>query len=200
MNYKNSRDAAWQILIKNKISCLPVRVDRICKSERIRLFTYGEGKEIIERFKLEDNVISNDAFSFGRVIMYDDEKPITRQRFSIAHEIGHIFLHQPVGATLYNREISPNDNPIEAEANVFASRLLAPLCVLNGLNVSSAEEIAKICNISSIAAEIRYKRLCEIRERDNNFKRIRGYGCFLVSPLERKLYKHFEEYIKQNRK
>lgn len=200
MNYKNSRDAAWQILIKNKISRLPVSVEKICKAEKIKLCTYKDGEKIIKSLKLLENTGGNDAFSIGRVIFYDDTKPKTRQRFSIAHEIGHIVLHlhNQTGPTVLNREISCDDNPLESEANIFASRILAPLCVLHYINVSSAEEISEICNISLIAAQIRYQRLCEIRNRDLEMKKIKGYGCFLLSPLERKVHNNFKEFISKN--
>lgn len=200
MNYKNSRDAAWQILIKNRITSLPVSVQKICKSERVKLFTYEEGCELIRKLGLEEHTIENDAFSIGRRVFYDDTKPATRQRFSVAHELGHIMLHTPNEATVYNREISPGDDPIEQEANIFASRLLAPLCVLHYLNLNSAAEIAEVCNISITAAEIRYERLCKIRERDKAMRSRNGYGCFLLSPLERKAFENFKDFITENKR
>lgn len=199
MNYKNARDAAWQLLIKNHVSELPIDVRKICKAERIRIFTYERGKKLIEALGLTEHTKENDAFSFARVIFYDDRTSPERQRFSIAHELGHILLHATDGATVYNREVSPNDNPIESEANVFASRLLAPLCVLHFLGVSSASEISALCAISAPASEIRYRRLCEIRERDAQMLRTRGRGCFLLSPLEREVYCNFKRYIKRRK-
>lgn len=200
MEYKKSRDKAWQVLAKCKISSLPVNVGAICRGEHIRLVTYREGAELMERLQLRGHTIGNDAFSLKRLIFYDDTKPVARQRFSVAHEIGHVLLHCPSGATVYNREMSPNDNPLESEANVFASRLLAPLCVLHELNVQSAEEIAELCQISMIAAEIRFERLQRIRERNRLFRTTRGYGCFLMSADERKVFKRFEDYIREYRK
>ena len=200
MNYKNSRDITWQLLKKHKISSLPVNLSKICKAEHIKLFSYQEGAELIQKLQLEEHMVDNDAFSISRVIFYNDQNMIARQRFSIAHEMGHIFLHSSEEATVYNREPSPNDNPMEAEANVFASRLLAPLCVLHYLNVRSPEEIAEICNISMTAAQIRFNRLSEIRERDKAFRATKGHGCFLISPHERAVYKRFAPFIKNHRK
>lgn len=198
MNYKKSRDAAWQLLIKNKTSSLPVDLRKICRSEHIRLFSYAQGAKLIRKLGLEDHTVENDAFSIGRVILYDDRKPIARQRFSVAHEIGHILLHSSNCATVYNREPSPNDDPIEAEANVFASRLLAPLCVLHYLNIQTAEEIAETCGISITAAKIRLERLQEIRERDKERRSTTARGCFLLSPLEREAFRLFADYIQKN--
>lgn len=200
MDYKKSRDAAWQILIKNKISGLPISVEKICKSERVRLLTYREGAKMIAQLSLEAHTKDNDAFSFSRIIFYDDRTSLTRQRFSIAHELGHILLHQPTYPTALNREISPHDDPLEAEANVFASRLLAPMCVIHFLNLNTPQELAELCQISRTAAEIRYQRLCLIRERDRKTATAKGRGCFLLSPLERKVYSNFKKYILKNKR
>ena len=200
MNYKNARDEAWRLLIKNQVSELPIKVHKICKHEGIRFFTYARSKKLIESLELEEHTKENDAFSFARVIFYDDSTTLERQRFSIAHELGHIFLHALEDATVFNREVSPNEDPIESEANVFASRLLAPLCVLHFLGVNAPEEISALCAISRPAAEIRYRRLCEIRARDEEMRRRCGRGCFLLSPLEREVYRNFERYIKRNKK
>ena len=199
MNYKTARDAAWAMLAKNHITELPIDVRKICKSERVRVLTYEQGKEVIQSLGLEEHTRENDAFSFARVIFYNDSTTPERQRFSIAHELGHIVLHASDGATVYNREVSPNDNPIESEANVFASRLLAPLCVLHFLGVSSPQEISALCAISAPASEIRYRRLCEIRARDEQMRKKNGRGCFLLSPLERKIYRNFKRYIRKTK-
>ena len=192
MDYKNSRDMAWQILIKNNLNSLPVKVKKICKGERISLWSYRKGAKLIRCLGLENNVIGNDAFSFERFIFYDDTKPTTRQRFSIAHEIGHILMH--------DSDENANTEANEREADIFASRLLAPLCVLHYIDVQSPEEIAELCDISFAAAQIRYDRLCDIRERDREMRRTTGRGCFLLSPLERQVHRNFRKYIVKNKK
>lgn len=72
---------------------------------------------------------------------------------------------------------------------MFAARLLAPACVLWGINAQTAEQIATVCNISHEAAKIRAERMEVLRKR----------GKFLTSPLERQVYKQFENYIENNR-
>ena len=190
MNYKDSRDVAWQMLIKHKVTSLPVSVAKICEAEHIRLFTYREGWELIRSLDLEENAGKNDAFTVNGIIFYDDTTPKCRQRFSIAHEIGHIVLHGSGGVSVHNREMSPADDPKELEANIFASRLLAPICVLHFMGVNSPEEIAELCDISITAARSRFERLCLLRQRKK----------FLISPLERKVYRRFRSYIKKNKR
>lgn len=71
---------------------------------------------------------------------------------------------------------------------MFAIRLLSPACVLWGLNLHTAEEIAEYCDISLQAASYRAERMAELYRRNR----------FLRSPVERTLYKQFEPFIKEN--
>ena len=68
---------------------------------------------------------------------------------------------------------------------MFASRLLAPACVLWALNARTPEEIAALCQISHQAAKFRAERMAILYERNR----------FLSSPLERKVYDQFKEFI-----
>ena len=65
----------------------------------------------------------NKSFSVG----YNQSQHVHRQRFTVAHEIGHFLLG-------HTREASPDKQPpeeiIEKEANEFASELLMPLEML----------------------------------------------------------------------
>ena len=202
MDYRKARDLAWKMLISNGINSLPVDVISICRKEKINLFTYKQGETIIKSLGLEDNTVDNDAFSINSMIFYDDTKLRERQRFSIAHELGHIFLHSETSgkATIYNREPKSDDNPLEVEANIFASRLLAPLCVLQFLNLNSIKEVAEFCDISFSAAKLRFSRLCEIRQRSSARRKEKNHGTFLISKLERQLVENFKDFIEKNKR
>lgn len=192
--YKKARDRAWQILIRYRVSALPVDVFRICEASGVNVITYESGRELITRFKLEKHT-GNDGFSAkinGRYIIFYDSciQPPGRVRFTVAHEMGHIALRHIAGsATIWNRgETAPND-PQEMQANVFAARLLAPACVLMELNIQNADELQAATGLSYTAAKIRLERLNALRER----------GKFYLSPLERQVYKNFEDYINNKR-
>ena len=58
-------------------------------------------------------------------------RPITRQRFTAAHELGHIFLHTEIKGNNFICPISVKKNDIEKEADTFASNLLMPTEELN---------------------------------------------------------------------
>lgn len=202
MEYTRARDFAWSVLIEHGISELPVDVRKICRERKITLLTYKQSVDFIKTLGLEAEVAENDAFCLESVIFYNDEMPPRRQRFSIAHELGHILLHtgdknQPAA---YNREPYPECDPIETEANVFAARLLAPLCVIQFLNLNSANEISEYCDISYTAAQNRFKRLCEVRARSSRRKRTKNHGTFLLSSLERRVAENFKVYIERNKK
>lgn len=174
--YQKSRDAAWQILIDLKIAELPVRVTRICRELQIPI-------------KLYQPYNDNDGYCYIKdghpVIFVSANAPQRRQRFTAAHELGHIILGHVGKYSLVNREPSSTDNEVEQAANVFASRLLAPACVLWGLGITSAEQIADVCDISIQSAEFRMERMQELYARNN----------FLTSPLEEKVYSQFKDYI-----
>lgn len=174
--YKNSRDLAWQVLINEEVATLPVMVGRLCRNMGIRVVYYTPTDE-------------NDGYSTiigGRPVIFVSKNCIqARQRFTCAHELGHILLGHVGQYELVNREPSRGDNPIEQAANVFASRLLAPACVLWALNVRTPEEIAALCQISHQAAAFRAERMEILYQRDK----------FLASPLERKVHAQFRKFI-----
>ena len=121
--YKNARNLAWQIILDEGICSLPVNVGKLCRSLGISVRQYAG----------EDGSDGRSLIVDGRpLILVSQNKPVPRQRFTAAHELGHVLLgHVEEGSRLVNREPSPGDNPLEREANVFASRLLAPgLCAL----------------------------------------------------------------------
>ena len=179
-NYKFSRDAAWRLLIDLGICELPVKVSDVCKQigVDVKLYRPKDGK-------------SGECQIFdGKYTIYvNADEPPERQRFTVAHELGHILLGHVGKYKLVNREPGPDDNPIEQAANVFAVRLLAPACVLHELNVRSAEDIARICNISQQAAQFRFQRLKVLNERNK----------FYISPLERTVKMQFDKYIEENK-
>ncbi|MBO5340518.1 MAG: ImmA/IrrE family metallo-endopeptidase [Oscillospiraceae bacterium] len=179
MNYKyyqNARDAVWRLLIDLKVGALPVRPGAMCRTLgiKVRYCTPEDG---------------NDGMSFLNdgvpTILVSSAAPLSRQRFTAAHELGHILLGHVGRYQLVNREPSPQDNPIEQAANVFASRLLAPACVLWGCNARTPEQIAGLCDISLQAARFRAERMAVLYQR----------GKFLISPLERQVYRQFSDYI-----
>ena len=179
--YKKSRDLAWEILLCEGVRELPVKVGRLCANMGIRVgyFTPEPG--------------GSDGYSLmigeQMWIMVSDRCSRERQRFTCAHELGHILLGHLGTAALVNREPDPGDNPTEQAANVFASRLLAPACVLWALDARLPERIAELCGISLQSATFRARRIELLWQRNR----------WLTSPLERQVYEQFRDYIQAHR-
>lgn len=182
--YKKVRNASWQALIDNKVDRLPVDIVRIVCDNGILLLKNSKAKELRND---EAGISIFDGKQW--FIVYDDTLPIGRKRFTVAHELGHIFLGHPLIAGFHARILGEKLPQTESEANIFASRFLAPACVLWGLNINTAADIEQVCEISGEAAEIRAKRMEELYKRN----------MFLASPLERRVYNQFKDFIEQNR-
>lgn len=125
----------------------------------------------------------------GKYVIYVNKNhPNTRQRFTIAHELGHFMLHpnkiDNSGDTMiqYTKQylgrngqtgpenglkraedetLSPERKKMEREANEFAAELLMPEDQFKEVwsNSSSIDEVADAFNVSTHAANIRGKTL-----------------------------------------
>lgn len=191
-DYQNARDAAWRILLECHIDRLPVDLNAVCRALEVRAVTYKAAGRLIAERGLSGIAGQSDGLTFYAgglpVILYNSGCTAGRIRFTVAHELGHIVLGHvaPGCVTVANREPAPTDSPEETAANQFAARLLAPACVLWGLNLHTPEEIAVACRISNQAARFRAGRMEALYRR----------GKFLSSPLERRLYRQFLPFIR----
>jgi len=120
---KNAED----LLKKYNITDVPVDVEAICRNEGIEI-------SVMDLREVEDAHNRNIS---GALILKDSKKEIIvnekdihgRRRFTIAHELGHFFLH-------HCKKTNPQDhviisyrgarNKIEFEADEFAAELLMP--------------------------------------------------------------------------
>lgn len=190
-DYKRARDLSWRVLLDTGTRELPVKVSRICRGYGVTLRSYQVGAPLIRELGLEAQCDISDGFTVRSgdrcYVFYNMEQPPGRVRFTIAHELGHVLLgHLGDGEhTVYNRESSSENAPEEHTANVFASRLLAPACVLHALGAVTPEQIAAVCDISMAAARFRAGRMGMLEQR----------GKYGSSPLERQVLAQFRSYI-----
>ncbi len=119
----------------------------------------------VEKDEIEGgSIIARSINDFEIVI--SEHTSARRDRFTIAHELGHLFLHLPMvqdlepnasmRATRYLVEGDPEQQRAEWEANWFAAQLIMPRkefkkCIKN-FGVSSA---ASIFGVSELAAKVR---------------------------------------------
>lgn len=100
------------------------------------------------------------------VIVYDDENPIGRQRFSILHEIGHIVLGHKQDSEL-----------ADAEADFFAKFAIAPPMLVH---------VIKPCDYLDIAESFGLSNECAYNSMNyyNKWLRVPGYSPYEVSLIE----------------
>lgn len=134
--------------------------------------------KILRTGKLPDKVSGVIGFfpeESGFVILVNNTKPPTRQYFTIAHELGHYFLHQDEikrelfvdeenvldrAGMLYRRDEAVSTK-LETEANNFAASLIMPAELVKGAweKLRDVEDCAQVFNVSVEAMSIRLSRL-----------------------------------------
>lgn len=76
-------------------------------------------------FDGDDNLAGAIEHSSKRIFVNSKHHP-TRQRFTLAHELGHAVFHAGQNLIDYRKNIDGPTDRKEVEANVFASNLLMP--------------------------------------------------------------------------
>lgn len=146
----------WEIMHRHRRKA-PVPVEAVARDLGIRVYL-GEWREN------ESGLIQKDPDLGGKsgyAIIINDAHAVTRQRFTIAHEIGHYVYHRERigdGVTddaLYRSHLGGSR---ETQANRFAAWLLMPWNLVveeirNG--AESVEELAEIFRVSKSAMSIR---------------------------------------------
>ena len=95
------------------------------------------------------------------LILYNAEMNAGRIRWTLAHEIGHIYIgHLEVieGAEIAYNEQRGFYDQFESEADYFAWNLLAPLPILREMGIRSASEIKATYGLSNQAAALQFDR------------------------------------------
>ena len=169
--YKTARDKSWICLIESGVHRLPVSPVAVAKHYGI--ICHVSPPKLLQGCSGLLRVIDDVPHIF-----VDSTHPAQRQRYTIAHELGHYLLgHLDDASGVYDQR--------EYAAERFAADLLMPACVLWGLNIHTAEDIAQLCNVSLQAARIRAESM-EVLYRRN---------MFLSHPLERQVYQQFRQFI-----
>lgn len=189
--YQKSRNAAWQCLLDNEISCLPVPVSAIARGNGIKIGRYSNNADLLLQLGLSD-FINHDGVSVRCgdefAVFYHDGLPPADARFTVAHELGHIFLGHLMPTVR-------NGSTLEQEADVFASRLLAPACILWSMDIHKSEDISTLCDIPMSSAKLRAKRMQDLYARENARIAAGQKSCFLLSSLERKVFQKFADFV-----
>lgn len=178
------RDSAWLFLINNKIRHLPIDLKEVADKNNWILVLFEDNVDLVSALDKEKYNANCEGFTCVYkkhiFIIYKKTSNIARLRFTIAHEFGHIVLLH------LNKLI---DNEYEREANMFAARILMPICVIKECKAYTPQAISKLCGVSLTAATFRANRLQLLLQRDK----------FYTLPYEVKVVKQFKKFIKINK-
>lgn len=153
-----------EYILKNEIKTLPIKIDllsSLLKDKGFSLLSYQQAQPIIEKLNLE-RYTELKAFTYInrdgiKLVLYKDDLSISERNFAIAHELGHIVLeHIPIGIC---GMIEKQDIVQENEADTFAYQLLAPLCILKQLKLTTVSAIENETLLNGIYADTVFLKL-----------------------------------------
>ena len=183
-SYRRVRNSAWRCLVDFKLNSLPIDVLHVAFSAKIR---------VIRNSLVHDLLPGENGKTYfdGKrwTIIYDDLNSTELARYTIAHELGHIFLGHELQHSKYADTKEIKQTPAaEKHADAFAVRLLCPACVIWRMDLHTANEIARYCRVERSLAASRARRMKTLYTR----------GRFLTDSLERQIDAQFESYIQRN--
>ncbi|MBU2015925.1 MAG: ImmA/IrrE family metallo-endopeptidase [Alphaproteobacteria bacterium] len=156
---------ARAVLAKTGLDSLPIPVDRVAKNLGI----------VVQHLPLDDELSGMSFVKDGlSVIVINAGHHPNRQRFTLAHELGHHILHREyllnnvhvdkVVLHRNNRSSDGVDNK-EIQANAFAAELLMPMSKVRqhkDIDINDESEVAtvaKLFKVSSSAMAIRINNI-----------------------------------------
>ncbi len=182
--YKKVMKFVYDFFYKEDIDFFPIKPLEIIRKNKWGLISYSELakehnksiEEIVDAFQSEDGyTIYNENY----IIAYNDTVKVpNRIRFTLMHEIGHVYLNHLIDfdETILRRStLTMEDYKIlEREANAFARNVLAPAAIVNEIKKESRNNITtgnliSYFQITKAAAETRFKILDWDIDKSYNF-------------------------------
>lgn len=178
--YQRTKVYANQFLLRYKLSKLPIDPYQIIKDNKWALTTYGQleqenncPRRILKQI-YEDGFTEFNGRNYS--IAYDEKiRSLGRIRLTLMHEIGHIYLNHFVDfkQTSISKGFLSDDEyaVLESEAYYFAKNILAPLTVLDKLQIKTSSMIYRITGLSSEASGYRLDDLNKWKSthKNNNY-------------------------------
>jgi Zn-dependent peptidase ImmA (M78 family) len=176
-SFLKAENEAYGLIEKNKITQLPIPVDKIVSALGVSLISYDLGDEVSGVL-----VLNGEAGTIG----YNSKHGRKRQRFTIAHELGHYMLHRQKDNFFVDKDFlvkyrssktyNYNAEEIrqEQQANAFAAALLMPqTLILNHIHSEKykdfgesdlIEELALLFDVSVLAMTYRLSNIMQFSE------------------------------------
>ena len=165
--YREIEENVVVMFQKNNIHTVPIDPFIIAEKEGFELIPFSRLKE---RLKVAVKAGEYDGMSFHYlplgtyIICYDDSKSFPRQRFTLFHELGHIYMNHKEESGLANKI-----------ANHFAAYAIAPNPLLYRYECKNEDDIQRIFNTSLETAHYRaeaYKKWIGISKSEPYEKRL----------------------------
>lgn len=161
--FKSPITMAKDLISKMKEPVLPINVVSLCEEQSIQIY-YVDFSEVEKLTgKKISGAIQKRPDGTCRILVNDSDIE-TRQRFTIAHELGHYYLHMDDsdGGKLIT-SFRMDQSPIETQANQFAAELLMPENLLKEeykkMIIPVSDSLAKKFNVSKQAMRVRLDSL-----------------------------------------
>ncbi|MFQ4138106.1 ImmA/IrrE family metallo-endopeptidase [Nodosilinea sp. PGN35] len=164
---KHIRNLVEQLLEDHRIEVAPVPIEEVAPSLGIRV-QYEPAEDELSGFLLRD--LSRQKAIIG----VNDRHSKNRQRFTIAHELGHYLLHEQEKLHVDRRfqiqlrdgNSSKGESEEEKEANLFAAELLMPvsfirqdLAEVEGLDLEDDATVSGLAEKYSVSTQAMTFRL-----------------------------------------
>lgn len=133
------------------------RVEQIVRKYRTRdPFEMIKGMNVIlVYYPLEGVHGFYQYFQRNNIIYLDERLSKNEQRFVLAHELGHMFLHKKANAIFMDTRTQFNTDKFELEANTFAIDLLLPDPLLEEYKEFTVEQISRLTGYHQRLIELR---------------------------------------------
>lgn len=148
-DYQQATNAAYEVVVSMEDFSLATDVFAVVqRMPNCRLLSYGQA--LIVYGVPESILMENSEYGFSivknncRIILYNENMPLSCIRFTVAHEIGHAVLG-------HTDEQDPN---AEKEANCFARNLLCPVPVIDSYNLETPSDYVSLFNVSESMASV----------------------------------------------
>lgn len=158
--YQNMDSVSYPIQPELLLQCIP-KSCRILSYQEMAEVTGCTVQDVAVLCKSNSGATHYDPDTNRYLILYNAEMNAGRIRWTLAHEIGHIYIgHLEVieGAEIAYNEQRGFYDQFESEADYFAWNLLAPLPIMCEMGIRSASEIKATYGLSNQAAALQFDR------------------------------------------
>jgi Zn-dependent peptidase ImmA (M78 family) len=143
------RKMAQKVLKESKITAPPVDLLTILQAHGIQYEEVDDFPDTVDAM-----IIERGRETYAAV---NGRQHLHRRRFSLAHELGHFFLHRgdygseaivTIDDPPSEKDLVPTKDPAESEADMFAGELLVPLAMLKPHARKGVTELSRIFLVS----------------------------------------------------